>query len=49
MRNDLGWEAKISFNKGLTETIEWYLNNRDWLLNSIENKYDGARLGIIKE
>ncbi len=49
MSNEVGWKAKISFNKGLTQTIEWYLNNRDWLLNSIENKYDGARLGTIKE
>jgi len=27
---DLGWEPKISFDKGLTKTIDWYKTNKEW-------------------
>jgi len=26
----LGWKPKINFDKGLKETIEWYVKNKDW-------------------
>lgn len=28
IKNDLDWEPKISFNQGLQQTVEWYLNNK---------------------
>ncbi len=30
IRNELGWEPKIDFEKGLKETVEWYKNNERW-------------------
>jgi len=30
IKNELGWEPEIKFEQGIKETIEWYLNNRDW-------------------
>lgn len=27
---ELGWEPQYPFNKGIKETIEWYLNNKTW-------------------
>jgi len=27
----LGWKPAYSFEKGIKETIEWYINNRDWI------------------
>ena len=31
--NDLGWEPKYTdFKQGLKDTIEWYINNKDWVL-----------------
>jgi dTDP-glucose 4,6-dehydratase len=30
IKNELGWEPKISFEDGLHETIEWYKNNESW-------------------
>jgi len=26
----LGWEAKVDFEEGLNQTIEWYKNNQSW-------------------
>ena len=31
LTNELGWKPKYTdFKKGLTDTIEWYRNNKDW-------------------
>lgn len=30
-RNLLGWEPKVSFEEGLSRTVKWYIDNRDWL------------------
>jgi dTDP-glucose 4,6-dehydratase len=27
---ELGWEPSYTFEQGMKETIEWYLDNRDW-------------------
>lgn len=29
----LGWTPAYTFEQGINETIEWYLNNRDWVEN----------------
>jgi dTDP-glucose 4,6-dehydratase len=34
----LGWEPGYTFEKGIAETIDWYLNNGDWL----ESVFSGA-------
>ncbi len=31
IQKDIDWTAAISFEKGIKQTIEWYLVNRDWL------------------
>ncbi len=28
----LGWEPEIPFEEGLRETVEWYIDHRDWLM-----------------
>ncbi len=28
---DLGWKQKVSFEEGLRKTVEWYIENKDWL------------------
>jgi len=30
IKNELGWEPKISFEEGIKKTIEWYRNNEEW-------------------
>jgi dTDP-glucose 4,6-dehydratase len=33
IQRELTWEAEISFELGLKETIDWYVNNRSWWQN----------------
>ena len=33
----LGWKPSLTFEEGIKLTIDWYLNNQDWI-KSIENK-----------
>ena len=28
---ELGWDRTYTFEKGIKETIDWYLNNQDWI------------------
>ena len=35
--SELGWKPSITFEKGIKLTIQWYLNNQEWITN-IENK-----------
>lgn len=45
MRNELDWSPKENFGSGLRKTVQWYLDNDEWI-QSIENRsYRGARLG----
>ncbi|MTI80120.1 MAG: dTDP-glucose 4,6-dehydratase [Firmicutes bacterium] len=30
IKTELGWHPEYSFEQGLTETIRWYLKNREW-------------------
>ena len=31
IKNELGWEPKTKFEDGIIKTIDWYLENREWL------------------
>tara|TARA_B100001109_G_C18862995_1_gene475097 strand:- start:415 stop:1476 length:1062 start_codon:yes stop_codon:yes gene_type:complete len=39
IKNELGWEPSINFSKGLEITIDWYLDNEDWLNNVTSGDY----------
>lgn len=39
IRNELGWKPKFSFEKGLEKTVNWYLNNQDWLNKVTSGEY----------
>ncbi|MEO7961632.1 MAG: dTDP-glucose 4,6-dehydratase [Ginsengibacter sp.] len=31
LTNELGWKPSLQFGEGLSKTIDWYLNNNEWL------------------
>lgn len=35
----LGWEPVFTFRQGIKETIEWYLNNTEWIENIVSGDY----------
>ena len=39
IRNELGWKPRRTFEEHLTTTVQWYLNNSDWL-ESIHSQND---------
>ena len=30
LRSQLAWEPEIDFERGLSETVDWYAEHRDW-------------------
>jgi dTDP-glucose 4,6-dehydratase len=36
---ELGWEPSVTFEQGLELTVNWYLNNTDWLHNVTTGEY----------
>jgi dTDP-glucose 4,6-dehydratase len=37
--NELGWKPVYTFEKGMNETIQWYIDNRDWVENIVSGDY----------
>ena len=37
IQSELGWQPSLTFEEGIKLTIDWYLNNQEWM-KSIENK-----------
>jgi dTDP-glucose 4,6-dehydratase len=31
LENELGWKPSIAFEEGLNRTVDWYLENKDWI------------------
>ena len=45
VKDDLGWVPSLQFEEGLSKTIDWYLENIEWL----ENVTSGAYLNYYQE
>jgi dTDP-glucose 4,6-dehydratase len=39
LKNELGWLPSLQFEEGLSKTIDWYLNNQQWLENVTSGAY----------
>jgi len=39
INKELGWKPSVNFKEGLSETIDWYLSNEDWLQNVTSGDY----------
>ena len=31
LKNELGWEPSLQFEEGIEKTVEWYLDNKEWM------------------
>lgn len=50
VEEELGWVRTYNFEDGIKETIDWYLNNQDWVNNILSGQYkiDNDKVKKIK-
>ena len=39
INTELGWSPSVTFEEGLAQTIDWYLQNQEWLKHVTSGKY----------
>jgi len=39
IKNELGWYPETTFEVGIKKTIQWYLDNKDWMNNITSGEY----------
>jgi dTDP-glucose 4,6-dehydratase len=42
VERELGWKLSYTFEEGIKETINWYLNNQEWIDNILSGDYKKA-------
>jgi dTDP-glucose 4,6-dehydratase len=40
IKNELGWTPKATFETGLEKTVDWYLENENWMKNILTGEYE---------
>ena len=45
LRDELGWEPRYTFERGLAETVDWYLDNQAWVERVLDGSYRLERIG----
>lgn len=41
INKELGWKPSVTFEEGLSQTIDWYLQNTEWLKHVTSGEYQG--------
>jgi dTDP-glucose 4,6-dehydratase len=41
IERELGWKPSVTFEEGLSQTVDWYLENQDWLAHVTSGDYQG--------
>ena len=44
--NELSWRPSVDFEAGLERTVNWYLDNHEWVQHVQDGSYQGERLGL---
>lgn len=40
IKKELGWIQRINFEEGLNKTVDWFLNNPDWIKSTQSSEYN---------
>ena len=49
IQKELNWKPLFNYKESIKETVMWYLNNKVWVENIIQQSgYFGERLGVLK-
>jgi dTDP-glucose 4,6-dehydratase len=46
LERELGWKAQESFETGIAQTVQWYLDHEAWWRPIMDRTYSGQRLGL---
>jgi len=46
LSHELGWQPAVDFEAGLARTMDWYLENTEWIGRVQDGSYQGERLGL---
>ena len=47
VEEELGWKLTYNFEKGIKETVDWYLDNEAWIDNILSGEYKKAYKGKV--
>lgn len=47
LKRELGWEPAHTFEQGIAETVNWYLNNQTWVNRVLDGSYRLERIGNV--
>ena len=46
---ELGWRPQVSFEEGIRKTVEWYIDNAEWVKRVCDGAYQQERLGVGRQ
>ena len=49
IEKELGWERTYTFEEGIKETVNWYVEHRDWIDNILSGEYKNAYAEALKK
>ena len=47
VEDELGWKLTYNFEDGIKETVDWYLNNQEWIDDILSGEYKNAYKGKV--
>jgi len=45
LKRELGWAPTVDFEAGIARTVDWYLDNPDWVAKVLDGSYRLERIG----
>jgi dTDP-glucose 4,6-dehydratase len=45
LKSELGWQPAHSFEQGIADTVDWYLDHQDWVQRVLDGSYRLERIG----
>ena len=45
LKSELGWAPSVDFETGMARTVDWYLDNSEWVARVLDGSYQMQRIG----
>ena len=46
LKSELGWSPAHSFEQGIADTVDWYLEHQPWVQRVLDGSYRLERIGV---